>query len=136
MEWLRDNTPPDARILNFPGPQEGDWVPVIAERDGVYYRMQPFFQGAEDSLAEQERLRAFWEDPANPSNAELLAEAGIDYVIVPQVVTDPASIGTMFRWRVPFTELLDMRSRVEDAPYLRLLFDADGARVYEYGGSE
>jgi hypothetical protein len=134
MEWLRENAPPDARILNFPGPQEGDWVPVIAERDSVYYRMQPFFQGAEDSLAEQERLRAFWEDPANPANAELLAEAGIDYVIVPQVVTNPDSIETMFRWRPPFTELLDMRSRVEDAPYLRLLFDADGARVYEYGG--
>jgi hypothetical protein len=136
MEWLRENTPRDARILNFPGPQEGDWVPVIAERDSVYYRMQPFFWGAEHSLSEQERLRAFWEDPANPANAELLEGAGIDYVIVPQVVTDPASIETMFRWRAPFTEALEMRSRVADAPYLRLVFDADGALVYEYDGSE
>jgi hypothetical protein len=134
MEWLRENATPDARILNFPGPQEGDWVPVIAERDSVYYRMQPFFQGAEDSMAEQERLRAFWEDPANPDSASLLESAGIDYVIVPQIVTNPASIETMFRWRAPFTEALDMRSRVEDAPYLRLIFDADGARVYEYVG--
>jgi hypothetical protein len=132
MEWLRDNTPPDARILNFPGPQEGDWAPVIAERDSVYYRMQPFFRGAESSLAEQERLRAFWADPANPANADLLADAGIDYVLVPQVVTNPASLETMFRWRAPFTEALAMRSRVEDAPYLRLIFDSDGARVYEY----
>ncbi len=134
MEWLRENTPPDSRILNFPGPQEGDWVPVIAERDSVYYRMQPFFQDAEVSLAEQERLRAFWEDPANPAHAALLDEAGIDYVIVPQLVTNPASIETMFRWRPPFTEALAMQSRVDDAPYLRLVFDADGARVYEYGG--
>ncbi len=134
MEWLRENTPPDARILNFPGPQEGDWAPVIAERDSVYYRMQPFFRVAEYSLSEQERLRVFWEDPANPARAELLEGAGIDYVIVPQVVTNPASIETMFRWRAPFTETLEMRSRVEDAPYLRLLFDADGARVYEYVG--
>jgi len=135
MEWLRENAPPDARILNFPGPQEGDWAPVIAERDSVYYRMQPFFQGEEDSLAEQERLRAFWEDPANPDNAALLEAAGIDYVIVPQIVTIPDSIETMFRWRAPFTEALDMRSQVDDAPYLRLVFDADGARVYEYVGS-
>jgi hypothetical protein len=135
MEWLRENTPSDARILNFPGPQEGDWAPVIAERDSVYYRMQPFFHGAESSLSEQERLRAFWEDPANPARADLLAGAGIDYVIVPQVATNPASIETMFRWRAPFTESLVMRSRVEDAPYLTLLFDADGAQVYEYVGS-
>lgn len=134
MEWLRENTPPDARILNFPGPQEGDWVPVIAERDSVYYRIQPFFRGAESSLSEQERLRAFWEDPADLANAELLETAGIDYVIVPQLVTDPASIETMFRWRAPFTEALAMRSRMEDAPYLRLVFDSDGARVYEYVG--
>jgi hypothetical protein len=134
MAWLRENTPPDARILNFPGPQEGDWVPVIAERDSVYYRMQPFFQDAEVSLAEQERLRAFWEDPANPDHAVLLEDAEIDYVIVPQLVTNPASIATMFRWRPPFTEALAMQSSVDDAPYLRLVFDADGARVYEYGG--
>jgi hypothetical protein len=134
MEWLRENAPMDARILNFPGPQEGDWAPVIAQRDSVYYRMQPFFQGAEASLEEQARLRAFWEDPANPDNAALLEAAGIDYVIVPQVVTNPASIETMFRWRAPFTEALAMRSLIEDTPYLRLVFDADGARVYEYGG--
>jgi hypothetical protein len=134
MEWLRENAPPDARILNFPGPQEGDWVAVIAQRDSVYYRMQPFFQGAEASLEEQDLLRAFWEDPAKPDHAALLEAAGIDYVIVPQVVTNPASSETMFRWRAPFTEALAMRSRVEDAPYLRLVFDADGARVYEYGG--
>jgi hypothetical protein len=135
MEWLRENTATDARILNFPGPQEGDWAPVIAERDSVYYRMQPFFQGEEASLVEQERLRAFWENPANPDNAALLEAAGIDYVLVPQIVTNPASIETMFRWRAPFTEALDMRSRVDDARYLRLLFDADGARVYEYVGA-
>ena len=97
--------------------------------------MQPFFQGEEGSLAEQERLRAFWEDPANPDNAALLEAAGIDYVIVPQIVTNPASIETMFRWRAPFTEALDMRSQVDDAPYLSLVFDSEGARVYEYVGS-
>lgn len=137
MEWIRDNTARDARILNFPGSQmdnshESDWVPVIAERDSIYYRWQPFFRNNEASIAEQERLRAFWNDPADPANADLLREAGIDYVIVPQIVTNPESIATMFRWRAPFTELIEMRSDVEDAPYLRLVLDVDGAQVYEF----
>jgi hypothetical protein len=39
--------------LNFPGPQEGDWVPVIAERKSIYYRPQPFFdRGDTDPLAD------------------------------------------------------------------------------------
>lgn len=131
MEWLKVNSAADARILNHPGPHEADWVPVVSERDSVYYRPQPFFQGDEASLEEQERLRAFWEDPASPANAALLADAGIDYVIVPQIVTNPQSIETMFRWRPPFTEATAMRSSVADAPYLELVFDADGAQVYQ-----
>lgn len=135
MEWLRENTPPDAYILNFPGTlkdnsHESDWVPVIAERDSVYYRWQPFFRGNETRLAEQERLRAFWHDPADPANADLLREAGIDYVIVPQLVADPASIQTMFRWGEPFTDDIEMRSQAADAPYLRQVFEDAGAAVY------
>lgn len=136
MEWLRDNTPPDARVLNFPGTlkdnsHESDWVPVISERDSVYYRWQPFFRGNEASLAEQERMRAFWQNPADPANADLLREAGIGYVIVPQIVTDPASIESLFRWARPFAADIEMRSGVADAPYLRQVFEADGALVYE-----
>jgi hypothetical protein len=131
MIWLKDNTPVNARILNHPGPHEADWVPVISERDAVYYRPQPFFRGNESSVAEQERLRVFWQDPANPDNAALLADARIDYVIVPQIVTNPQSIAEMFRWRAPFSEAIEMQSSVSDAPYLELLFDADGAQVYQ-----
>jgi hypothetical protein len=135
MEWIKHNTPEDARILNFAGTQhdnshDGDWVPVISERDSIYYRWQPFFQHAEDSIAEQNRLRTFWEDPANPANVDLLDEAGIDYVIVPQIVTNPNSIETAFRWRVP--DLLDMRSLPANASYLELVFEDDGAQVYQF----
>ena len=134
MEWLREHTPPDARILNFPGPQEGDWVPVIAERESVYYRPQPFFdRGDADSLAdtpEQVALRAFWHDPAHPDNHALLQAYGIDYVIVPQVVGNPASFETMVRWRAPFTQLIEEQSAVADAPCLREVFNRDGASVY------
>ncbi len=136
MEWIKHNTPEDVRVLNFPGTQkdnshESDWVPVIAERDTVYYRWQPFFRNNEASLAEQDRLRAFWEDPSNPAHAELLRSAKIKYVIVPQLVTNPASIDSMFRWNKPFTELVQMHSFVSAAPYLNLVFDSDGAQVYE-----
>jgi hypothetical protein len=135
MEWLKANTPPDARVLNFPGSQfdnshEADWVPVISERESVYFRWQPFFRGMEPVLAEQDRLRAFWLDPADESHAALLADAGIDYVIVPQVVTNPASMEAMFRWRAPFTELIAMQSGVSEAAYLELVADFDGAQVY------
>lgn len=134
MEWLRHNTPKDARVLNFPGTlkdnsNESDWVPVIAERDSVYYRWQPFFRNADASLTEQDQLRAFWEDPANPENADLLRGAGIDYVIVPQIIAKPETIEEMFRWRAP-TNQIEMRSSLADASFLKLVFEDDGAQVY------
>jgi hypothetical protein len=135
MTWLRENTPPDAYILNFPGPQEGDWVPVIAERRAVYYRPQPFFDrpGDDDPLAdtpEQVALRAFWADPADPDNATLLTQYGVTHIIVPEVVADPASFADHWRWRRPFTEQLEMTSAVADAPYLTAVFANGGAQVY------
>ena len=136
MQWLRENTPPDARVLNFPGPQEGDWVPVISERDAVYFRPQPFFRHTEAVEAEQAALLAFWEDPANPANGDLLRAHDVDYVIVPQVVGSPESFAAMWRWREPFAWGFPMRSAVDDAPYLRLAADFDGARVYAVARGE
>jgi hypothetical protein len=133
MTWVRKNTPEDAYILNFPGPQEGDWVPVIAERRSVYYRPQPFFVRGDDALAEtpeQKRMRMFWRDPATEKHGALLRGAGISHVIVPQVVGNPASFKKHVRWRRPFSDLMEMQSRVEEAEYLELVFDADGAQVY------
>lgn len=128
MQWIKDNTPSDSRILNYSAAHEADWAPVISERESVYFRPQPFFSGDEGVKAEQERLRAFWQDPANPNNLELLREAGIDYVLVPQIVANPDAQQTMFRWRPPFLE--DTESRVEDADYLEMVFESNGAQVY------
>jgi hypothetical protein len=139
MEWLRHNTPPDARILNFPGTlkdnsHEGDWVPVIAERDSVYYRWQPFFRDNDSSLDEQERLRTFWENPSDADHANLLKQYRIDYVIIPQIIADPSSLDSMFRWRTPVGQV-SMQSSLSDASYLELVFDKDGAQVYAVTGS-
>lgn len=133
MLWLHDYAPPNARILNHPGPHEGDWVPVIAERDTIYFRPQPFFRHTVEAEAEQDAFRAFWLDPANPTHAGDLLAAGVLYVIVPQVFGDPASFEDMVRWRKPLPEAASYLqvSSVADAPYLQLVYEQDGARVYE-----
>lgn len=137
MNWLRQNTPADARILNHPGPHEADWVPVIAEREAVYFRWQPFFSGTETVEAEQAQMMAFWRDPADPANEALLREAGISHVIVPQIVTDPASFASMWRWNpATFTDHIEAASTPGDAPYLELVFDEQGARVYQLRASD
>lgn len=142
MGWLRGHAPPDARVLNYPGDYEGgrdweaDWAPVVSERDCVYFRKQPFFAivgAAPDTTStytEQTTLLAFWRDPADPANARLLDQARISYVLVPEAVGDPASMATAWRWQPPAL-LTGVRSLPGDAPYLRLVFAAGGAQVFE-----
>jgi hypothetical protein len=129
MEWIKANAPDDARVLNYPAPHEGDWVPVISERDSVYFRPQPFFQGTADADAEQAALLAFWRNPADPANADLLRAHHIGYVIVPQIIANPGSIETMVRWRLPL-DVIESPSAVSDAPYLTRVFEQDGASVW------
>lgn len=134
MEWLRENTLPGARILNHPGPHEADWAPVIAERDTVYFRMQPFFQGAAQAENEQEVFRALWRTPDDAAQdfAALLADYGIDYVLLPQVFGRPESFDEMLRGRPPLPEAASYLSRpLSAAPYLRLVYDENGAQIYE-----
>jgi hypothetical protein len=130
MQWLQRNAPPDALILNHPGPHEADWVPVIAQRNTVYFRDQPFFQNTEKIKAMQDALLTFWKEPSDSANAELLARYGIDFVLVPQIVTRPDSIRSMFRWRPPIPGATIYKP-VGDVPYLKLVHDGDGAQVYQ-----
>ncbi len=131
MEWLRENTPPDVRVLNHPGPHEGDWVPVISERDTVYFRPQPFFQGTDEIEQTQAALRDFWRNPTDPENAELLRAAGVQFVIVPQVFGNPDSFEDMLRWRDPLDEAREYAAaQVAEADYLLLVYEQDGAQVY------
>ncbi len=130
MEWLQLNTPPDTLILNHPGPQEGDWAPVVAQRNTVYFRPQPFFINTRQAEAMQSDLLAFWRNPADPANVGRLALYNIGYVLVPQIVTEPAAMSDMFRWRPPSPDAI-LNIHLENVPYLKLVFDDGGARVYE-----
>jgi Ca2+/Na+ antiporter len=132
MLWLRDNAPQEARILNHPGPYEGDWVPVIAERDSVYFRPQPFFRDVALTEQEQDDLRGFWEDPTSDDAAALLEQYNVRYVLVPQVFGDPDRSTDMIRWRDPVEEAAQYDvAAVREAAYLRLVYEQDGAQVYE-----
>jgi hypothetical protein len=132
MTWIREHTPQDTRVLNHPGPHEGDWGPDITERDTVYFRPQPFFSNTEQVEAEQEVFRAFWNDPADPAQADRLRQAGVRYVLVPQVFGNPDSFMDMLRWRQPLPEARSyLKTPINQAPYLQLVYDKNGARVYE-----
>ncbi len=132
MRWLRDHTPPDARVLNHPGPHEGDWAAIISERDAVYFRPQPFFRHTQDVEAEQDALRDFWRTPQTRAHWERLINASVDYVLVPQVFGKPDALAQMLRWRSPLPEAASYTAdELPDVPYLRLVYERDGAQVYE-----
>ena len=133
MEWLHQNAPTNALILNHPGPQEGDWAPVITQRNAVYFRPQPFFINTAHAEQMQTDLLAFWRDPSNPANVLLLARYGVDYVLVPQIVAAPDSLkligADIFRWRPPSPDAI-LNVHLEAVPYLTLVYDDSGAQVY------
>ncbi len=125
MEWIAQHTPKDALILNHP--KEGDWATVISGHDAVYFSSAPYATSTDRAGIRQDALRPFWY--ARPTG-DLLAKWHIRYVLVPQIVSDPAAIDSMFRWRPPSPELASIPP-LADLPYLKMVFDEDGARVYE-----
>jgi hypothetical protein len=135
MRWIKANTPfEDTRVLNFPD-HDGAWVPVIAERDSVYTPHFPYARPNPERAAEQRIFRAFWENPA-ANHADLLRQAGISYVIVPQIITDRASYDESWRFSEPLAWEIPMQSPVSAADYLQLVYDHDGAHVYRVIGDE
>jgi hypothetical protein len=149
MHWIRDNTPRQARILNYPGDYEhlrdweSHWAPVLTERDCVYFRGAPFFisrrevwpdaggdRNLQDAEQRQIALLAFWRNPADQSNIKLLEAWGINYVLVPEWLGDPASLDKAWRWTGP-ARLRDARSAIEQAQYLPVVYREGGSMVLE-----
>jgi hypothetical protein len=130
MNWVMQNTPVNATILNHPGPQEGDWAPIFTGRDTIYFRRQPFFSGTEAAYARQDALLTFWLHPTDPNNVALLTRYNIHYILVPQAIAKPSSVATMFRWRAPLPEAQSYGPIPPGIPYLELVADFDGAQVW------
>ena len=130
MRWLRDNAPEDARVLNHPGPHEGDWAPIISERDTVFFRSQPFFSGTDLAEQEQDYFRQVWDTPSE-DQLEIFTQYDVSYVLIPQVFGNPASLDDMVRWRSPLKEAAGYYDpAINDLSFLELVFEQDGARVY------
>jgi uncharacterized membrane protein YiaA len=110
MDWIRENSDPTVRVLNYP---EGNlWAIGITERPTVYVPQLPYArQSAQNAPADA--LMAFWDDPAAPINADLLAEYEITMVFVPE------------QWP---------HRAIAQATYLTLIYD-DGAQVYLFDGA-
>jgi hypothetical protein len=128
MYWLKANAPADALILNFPD-YESHWTPILAERNAVYFRPQLFYIGDGPAHRQWADLEPAYLDPAASASAALLRQYGVDYVLVPQIVTRPQLFPQMLRWRFP--SLPPLRSAFADAPHLALVADFDGAQVYK-----
>jgi hypothetical protein len=141
MVWIRANAPEDARILNYPGDYpagrdwEAAWAAVVTERDSIYFRWQPFFlvdgQVPTDRAQigrEQRELLAFWRDPLDPASGDLLRDAGIGFVLIPELVSDPGAWTSAWRWRRPDV-LPSVAAPGQAAPFLDLVFQAGGAQV-------
>ena len=80
----------------------------------------------------QDALRGFWREPDNDTYLELLDELGIRYVLVPQAIGNPASLDDALRWQPPVDEAAGYAPNgLDEVPYLRLVYDQDGAQVYE-----
>jgi hypothetical protein len=131
MTYIRQNTPSDAIILNYPVGFEGHWVPVIAERDTIALRDQPFFSGAQPLYDRAASLRDVYFNLSRPDARDRLRAAGVSYIIIPQIITQPdrfdGEIMSLMRWRWPQDPL---QSSPADVNWLELVFEQDGAQVW------
>ncbi len=127
-QWLRDNSPSDSKVLNYPGRYEGQWATVISERKSVYIRDQLFYIGAEDWRNSQKNMAVAFLDPASNEAYDLISSNEVDYIVVPQWLNVSDMDQSRLRWRDP--DKLPQISWFEDASYLDLAADFDGAQVW------
>jgi hypothetical protein len=138
LRWLDENSPEDSLLMNYPVYVEGHWAPVISERNSVSFRDQHFFSQRpailEMQIERENPVTEIYHDLASPEAEAWLREQGADYVFVPQVIGDPASWAGLQRWKPPRTQPFE--SRPEDAAYLELVYERDGAQIYRVVGNE
>lgn len=133
MAYLRESAPPDALLLNYPLGHEAHWAPVIAERESVTFRDQPFFSGAEPYYDRSADLADAYFDLAAEGVYEQIQAYGVTHLVVPQIINQPERFGdmqAMMRWRWPGDYWQEPETSPDELDWLELVFDQDGARVY------
>jgi hypothetical protein len=136
LRWLYHNSPEDSLLLNYPVEVEGHWAPVISERDSISFRDQHFFSQRpsilETQMEPENEVTVIYHDLASPEAEAWLREHGVDYVFIPQVVAEPASLAKLQRWNEP--RLLPFTSSPGEADYLQLVYEDNGAQIYRVEG--
>ncbi len=133
MTYLRENTPKNSLVLNYPLGFEGHWVPVIAERQSTAFREQPFFANAESAYARRQALEPTYFDLSQPGASELLRNYSVSYIIIPQNINRPEVFGDMnqlIRWRGPDNKWRALAWSPDEIDWLELVFDQDSAQIY------
>jgi len=133
MAYLRENTPPSALILNYPLGFEGHWVPVIAERESVAFRDQPFFSGAEPYYERARVLSDLYFNLGQSGAHETLVAYGVAYIVIPQIAAEPGHFedtADTLRWRWPQDAWYPLETPPTNIGWLELVFEQDGAQVW------
>ncbi len=134
MIWLKENSPKDAIVLNYPRNRtlirfEGDWVPVISERRSIENREQPFFVGfSKYTLANDEFASAF-ESGDKERIQSLIRENNVSFILVPQLSVNSSAYVSAQSWSKK--RLINMSDFFSGSELFMLVFDKDGAQVYE-----
>ncbi|MCC6904977.1 MAG: hypothetical protein IT326_03980, partial [Anaerolineae bacterium] len=133
MTYLRQNSPQDSLILNYPSGFEGHWVTTIAERETVEFRDQPFFHLADSYYERMAQAEQAYFDLSQPAARVFVQAQGIDYVIIPQIVNQPERFNDMrgsIRWRWPQDTWRALDYDPASIDWLEQVFEQDGAQVY------
>jgi len=122
LDWVRDNTDCDARILS--NTRTSGAFQVLTGRAGVNEGMGPFFRP--ELLRQVNRFlidtKAFYWDPEN--GRDFLEEQGVDYVVLYRGVGDSRAI----RQAKGFPHLM------EQTPFLQLVYSGSAANIYRVDG--
>jgi hypothetical protein len=122
LEWVRDNTDCDARILS--NTRTSGAFQVLTGRAGVNEGMGPFFRP--ELLQQVNRFlidtKAFYWEPER--GRAFLEEQGVDYVVLYRAVRDTRAI----RQAKGFPHLM------KQTPFLRLVYSGRAANIYRVEG--
>jgi hypothetical protein len=122
MDWITDNVQINQRILSHPSLR---WMMPITGRDGIYFENRDFFILSDNYQDELRVLQNYWKDPI--ADESILEKLEVDYVYLPDWVSNIEQDASRL---YPYADIDSNEQVIYRAPYLELVFEQDGARVY------